>query len=276
MHLRIQAKILLVVIPLAIAPLLGVGWLAYSQLLSSAEERSVNQMTTLLDQLTENIDTRFNIALANVKLFANASLVRNYILNEDEEVRYQLMMPSLHKLFKSYLQAFPDYYEIRILLPDGYEDIRTTLQSIPNANEEEAQTPLFQSLNDFEGEVISKVLINPDNGEISLQVVRPLRLINTKLYDPVVSKAKLRGYLIVTMGLEFIAEQVHNNRIGEKGVVFLMERNGKILFHPVSSLNGSYIAPPLLATLLENIAPSVFIGNHQGQASVFSATPSTR
>ncbi len=270
MRLRIQAKILLVVIPLAVAPLLGLGWLAYSQLLSSAEERSVGQMTTLLDQLTENIDTRFNVALANVRLFANGSLVRNYILNEDEEVRYQLMMPTLHKLFKSYLKAFPDYYEIRILLPDGYEDIRTTLQRIPNVSDEEVNTPLFQSLSDFEGEVLSKVLINPDNGEISLQVVRPLRLFNTKLYDPF-TKPVLKGYLIVTMGLDFIADQVYVNRIGEQGVVFLMDRNGKILFHPVKSLNGTRVDPSLLTSLLTNVAPSVFTGNHQGEASVFSA-----
>ena len=151
MHLRLQAKILLVVIPLAVAPLLGLSWLAYSQLLSSSEARSVGQMTSMLDQMKENIDNRFNVALANVKLFANASLVRNYILNDDEDVRYQLMMPSLHKLFKSYLLAFPDYYEIRILLPDGYEDIRTIVMTLPNVYEEEAETPLFKSLRDFEG-----------------------------------------------------------------------------------------------------------------------------
>jgi len=261
----------LVVLPLAIVPLLGLGWLAYTQLLNSAEERSVGQMTTLLDQLTENINTRFDVAQANVKLFSSASLVRNYMLNDDEEVRYQLMMPTLNRLLKSYLKAFPDYYEIRILLPDGYEDIRTTLQHIPNVSEEEAETPLFKSLNDFEGEVLSKVVINPDNSEISLQVVRPLRLINTKLYDPVSSKPELKGYLVVTMGLDFIAEQVHANRIGKQGVVFLIERNGTILFHPEGALNGTHLDPLLLAKLLTNVAPSVFNGAHQGEASVFSS-----
>ena len=260
--MRLQAKILLVVMPLAVLPLLGLGWLAYSQLQGSAEQRSVGQMTTLLDQLGENVGTRFDIALANVRLFADASLVRTYALTEDEEVRYILMLPSVLKLFKSYLRAFPDYYEIRILLPDGYEDVRATLQRIPNASEEEGDTSLFQALDDFEGEVLSRALTNPDNGEISLQVARPLRLINPAIDDPVRAAPTLRGYLIVTMSLDFVAEQIRTNRIGNNGMVFLMDRAGKIRFHRDPARVGSRVAPALLTELLAHAERTAYPGEY--------------
>lgn len=100
----------MVVVPLAVIPLLILGWLAYDQLRSTAVER------------------------------------------------YVLMLPSLLKLFSSYLRAYPDYTEIRFLLPDGYEDARTTLIPIPNITEEEGNTPFFQELSRFKGDAFVQVI----------------------------------------------------------------------------------------------------------------------
>ncbi len=52
--MRLHSKVLLVVVPLAVIPLLILGWLAYDQLRSTAIERSSSQMTTLMDQMTRN------------------------------------------------------------------------------------------------------------------------------------------------------------------------------------------------------------------------------
>ncbi len=196
--MRLQTKILLIVVPLAVLPLLGLGWHAYSQLKISAEQRTVDQMTTLLDQLTVNFQAQVNTAAANVRLFSDVTLVRSYMLTEDDEERYLLMLPSLLKLFKNYLRVYPDYDEIRLLLPDGFEDARATLQPIPNASEEEADTPLFQALSHFEGEVLSRAIVNPDNAEICMQIARPIRLVNLATDDPIHATPRLRGYLILT------------------------------------------------------------------------------
>lgn len=107
--MRLHSKVLLVVVPLAVIPLLILGWLAYDQLRSTAIERSSSQMTTLMDQMTRSFQMHQDVAKANVKLFSDASLVRAYALTKDEEERYVLMLPSLLKLFTSYLRAYPDY-----------------------------------------------------------------------------------------------------------------------------------------------------------------------
>src|SRR5690554_2398901 len=133
--MRLHSKVLLVVVPLAVIPLLILGWLAYDQLRSTAIERSSSQMTTLMDQMTRNFQMHQDVAKANVKLFSNASLVRAYALTKDEEERYVLMLPSLLKLFTSYLRAYPDYSDIRFLLPNGYEDARRSLLPIARSEE---------------------------------------------------------------------------------------------------------------------------------------------
>ena len=250
--MQLHAKILLVVIPMAVLPLLVLGWFAYQQLHASGEERTSNQMTILLDQLSENFQVHMNVASANAKLFANSSQMRAYALTEDEEERYLLMLPSLLKLFKSYLYAYPDYYEIRYLLPDGYEDARATLEYIPNTSEEEQGTPFFKALIQSDTITTSMVLSNPDNGKMALQVARKIKLINIATDDPIGTKPKLRGYLIVTMSLEFLAKQVRTNQIGRSGEVFVIDKNGTIIFHRDHNMDGQQIPEELLNDLLLN------------------------
>jgi len=261
--MRLHAKVLLVVVPLAVIPLLIIGWLAYEQLRSTAVERSSIQMTTLMDQMARNFQMHQDVAKANAKLFADASLMRAYALTEDEEERYVLMLPSLLKLFSSYLRAYPDYTEIRFLLPDGYEDARTTLIPIPNITEEEGDTPFFQQLSRFKGDAFVQVSTPPDSHTVSLQVARPVRLIDPATQDPLNGKPTLRGYLVVTMGLDFMAEQMANSRAGEKAHTLIVNENGEILFHQDPSQLGQYISVPLLKKALETekndqLVPAVY------------------
>ncbi|MGC3873909.1 bifunctional diguanylate cyclase/phosphodiesterase [Halomonas sp. GXIMD04776] len=247
--MRLHAKVLMVVVPLAVIPLLMLGWLAYDQLRSTGVERTSSQMTTLMDQLARNFQMHQEVAEANIQLFADASLMRSYALTEDEEERYVLMLPSLLKLFTSYLRAYPDYTEIRFLLPDGYEDARATLTPIPNAMEEEGETPFFKALEQFEGETLSRVSIRPDIDTVSLQVARPIRLINLAMEDPLSAKPTLRGYLVVTMALDFMAEQMAASQIGESGQTFIVNSKGEILLHQDPSQAGKHLSAQLLETV---------------------------
>ena len=261
--MRLHAKVLLVVVPLAVIPLLILGWLAYNQLRSTAVERSSIQMTTLMDQMARNFQMHQDVAKANAKLFADASLMRAYALTEDEEERYVLMLPSLLKLFSSYLRAYPDYTEIRFLLPDGYEDARTTLIPIPNITEEEGDTPFFQELSRFKGDAFVQVSTPPDSYTVSLQVARPVRLIDLATQDPLNGKPALRGYLVVTMGLGFMAEQMAASRMGENGHTLIVNSDGKILFHHDPSQLGQYISASLLKKALgtgkgEELVPALY------------------
>ena len=164
--MRLQSKVLSVLVPLIVVPLLGLGRVDYVQLVEISEQRTLGHMMTLLEQVALNLESRARTLEANVELFAANALVKKYVLTSDEEERYNLMQPALLRLLDTYLRAHPEYYEIRILLPDGYEDTRATLGNVHNRTEEEADTPVFSALKAHEEGVFTAVARNPDNAEL--------------------------------------------------------------------------------------------------------------
>ena len=269
--MRLHTKIQLVVIPLVVIPLLLLGWLAYQQLKQTVGERTSGQMHTLMDQMNENFQFQMDVARANITLFSNSTLMRTYAVNEDEEERYLLMMPSLLKLFSSYLRAYPQYYEIRFLLPDGYEDVRATLTNIPNATDEEGDTPLFKTLANSPDVISSHVLINPDNGELSVQVGRKLDIINAATDDPVETRSTLRGYLVVTMSLDFLSKQIVGSQIGKTGQVFVIDNQGQIVIHRDTSRVGQQLDPGLYSKLASSDHSHSFKGFFGEEQALFDS-----
>ena len=249
--MRLHAKVLLVVVPLAIIPLLILGWFAYDQLRSTALERSSNQITTLMDQMARNFQIHQNVAQANVKLLADTSLMRAYAVTQDEEERYVLMLPSLLKLFSNYLRAYPEYSEIRFLSPNGYEDARITQRPLHNISEDESHTLFFKALSQFKGESMAYIATHPDKDKISLQVAHPIRLIDLAIQDRLNSTPTLRGYLVITMELDFMAEQMASSQIGKNGHTLIINNNGKIIFHQDPTQVGKYLPAALLKKALE-------------------------
>jgi hypothetical protein len=77
--LQLQSKILLLLIPLIVVPLLVLGWMAYSLLMEDARSRTQYQMATLLEQIESLTEAQLRTARANASLFANTSLVKQYI-----------------------------------------------------------------------------------------------------------------------------------------------------------------------------------------------------
>lgn len=81
----------------------------------------------------------------------------------------EALLPPLLKLFSSYLRAYPDYSEIRFLLPDGYEDARATLLSIPNATENEGDTGHTLIVNET-----GKILFHQDTSQVGRHISMPI------------------------------------------------------------------------------------------------------
>ena len=77
--MQLQSKILLLLIPLIVLPLLVLGGVAYSLLMEDARDRIQYQMTTLLQQIESQTETQLHTARANASLFASNALIKQYI-----------------------------------------------------------------------------------------------------------------------------------------------------------------------------------------------------
>ena len=84
--------------------------------------------------------------LENLNLLAEHELLKRYVVIEDEDTRYGLILNHLLTVFRNLQKALPDYYEIRFVLPDGYEDAYWVADGIENLSEEVNGQPWFENM----------------------------------------------------------------------------------------------------------------------------------
>ncbi|MDJ0834059.1 MAG: EAL domain-containing protein [Gammaproteobacteria bacterium] len=230
--MKLPLKILLFLLPLIIIPLLILGWIAYGEFRHAAEQSKFNEMEADVERLAAQLNTKVSTAIANVELFSTNNVLKKYVLNDDKRQRYRLLHGPLMRVFQGFQQAYPDYYEIRVLLPDGSEDIRRTNMFLKNVSEDESDSDLFRQLGETKREeILTTITNNSDNGEISLFVGKPLVLSDHHL-DPLARHAELRGYLVLTVALNDIGQYIENKVIGKRGHLVAVTDDGSSLFQP--------------------------------------------
>jgi diguanylate cyclase (GGDEF)-like protein len=224
-------KFLCLLVPLVVLPLLFIGQIAYTQLRTSAEVKTFDQIAASLDRQKQLMASKTRVAAANVELFSHDNLVKRYFLIDEEIERYNLLQRPLLRVLKSYQAAYPEYYEIRLLMPDGYEDVRWTSEAMDNVTDEEADSTFFQAMANWPEDIYTSVLRNPDNQAISLMVGKRLSLKDDSI-DPAIAEPKLRGYLALTVSLDDLHRNIQTQRIGEDGFYIATDMNGAVLFQP--------------------------------------------
>jgi len=247
---KLRTKIPTLLIPLIVIPLLVLGWIAYKELEDASKQRVFGEMRASMERLVVQMNTELETSLANIELFSKHTLVKKYLLTRDAKQRYTLMLPPLLRLFQSFHEAFPNYYEIRVLMTDGYEDVRLTWPHIDNKTDDEADNPFFQALVESGDQNYAAIFRNPDNQEISLFVGKPM-ILRDLTVDNLSASPKLRGYLALTIKLEDLARQIEQNTIGEAGYLFSTDADGNVLFHPDSISLSKSVARGLLVRMDE-------------------------
>ena len=232
--MRLRSKILLFVLPLIIAPLLVLGWTAYSQLLDSTQQRMLKQMSTVLDQFALFINSKEQTAIANIELFSNHSLIKQYALTNDEDERYSLLHSPVVSTFRSFQNAFPDYHEIRFLMPEGYEDARWVNDSIPNISDDESSSQIFIEMSNHKDNIYSTIQHNNDINLPFLYVSKRMVLHDPSI-DPLGTKPSLRGYLAISISLEALQKQLNTIKIGQRGFLILVNSDHKVILQPENS-----------------------------------------
>ena len=248
--MRLQNKILLLLVPLVILPILVLGWTSYTLLMEDARHRANDQVTTLLEQIKFHTEAQLQTARANASLFAHTELVKGYVTTTSASVRAELE-PSVQELLYNYQLAYPEYYEIRIISPTGEEMLRSVVGNVNNLKHDESSSGYFRAMSDSSNAIYTTFLNNPDNNQPILLTSKPLRYIvgNSKNRN---AKTRLYAYLVLTVNLDFLATQAENMKAGRHGDVFFTDSAGKILFHPDQSKVGGQLKNNLFAKLTDS------------------------
>jgi len=267
--LRLQTKILLLLVPLIVLPILSLGWATYSQLKDEARNRTQGQMKTLLDQIQFHTDSVLQTARANASLFANTELIKNYVQQEPSSARLEAPEHEVLDLLFNYQQAYPEYYEIRILSPHGKELLRSAFGDVGNLETDESLSDYFLESRSQPEITYTAFFRNPDNNQPALLASKPLLYFADK-QSTHESKKKLYGYLMLTIDLDFLKKQTRDKKIGESGQLFFTDSAGTVLFHPSDARIGETIEPDLFLKLKSSISSSKPVaGNYNNQAVNF-------
>ncbi len=218
--MKLPTKLALVVLPPVMIPLMSIGWLANKEVRDEVNRTSLNQMNVGLQFATHQVNTLLKTAKTNTELFATSPLLKRYVQSQDDTQQQALLQLSLLKQFRNYQNAYPEYREIRLQRPDGSEDLRATSVQGSYAAESKTTPPNLTTLIASKSDLITEVRRNANNGENALYIVR--RLIEASTDEQPITY----GYLGVTVSLERLYRDLEQHKIGEKGRILLVDKNG--------------------------------------------------
>ena len=229
--MKLKAKLSLLLLPLVTVPLLAVGVAAYLQLTDISKQRSHQQIHTLFDMYYAQIGSITRTAQSNLHLFSDYPLIKQYFLADTEEERYLVLFLPVQRQLHSIQKNYPEYYELRLLLPDGFEDLRMINRPLPNISEVELDSPAISDLLTLENDISTRVDRNPDNNELALYITKRIVIINHAIQDPGTAPS-LRGYFSITADIDFLLRQLEESLLGNKSGMLLTDDQGVILYLP--------------------------------------------
>jgi len=266
--LQLQSKILLLLIPLIILPILVLGWFAYSLLMEDARSRTRHQSAALLQQIELQTRTQLRTARANASLFSNTALIQQYIETPANSKNRQLLEQQIMELLYNYQLAYPEYYEIRIVGSDGIEQVRSVLGNTANHSINESSSNYFIEASNNPDIIHTTFFYNHDNNKTALLASKPLYLPSK---NSGVQK-RLYGHLMLTIGLDFLQPYINNDNTDHKGEIFFTDNEGIILFHHSPELIGKQLSSNLFNSAVNKTdGSSQFAGQYQGTEANFQA-----
>lgn len=202
--MKLKTKLLGILIPLILIPILGIGVTAYKYLQHTALQSARSQMSSLEKQLDITVKTHIENTKDSVDFLSKNRLIQEY-LTSSEDSRYYLLQKPLTRFLKEHQATYPDQYEIRILLPDGYEELRVSNQAYKNSTDDESKTPFFQDLTPQNANIQHFLYMNEDNRSSALLFSKAL-VLNNRTTDAHGIEPSLRGFLSVTIKPNFITK----------------------------------------------------------------------
>ena len=243
--MRLSAKLLLFVIPVISVSLLILGTIAYWQLKQTTEEKLLANMENTARQADMLLVSKINQAVKDSSLIASTQLLKKYVLVPDEDQRLLLFYPSLIRVIGDIQKILPDYYEIRLIFPDGYEEVRRVVGNIPNKSEEEHASELYRLIRSNEN-ISAHVLLNPDTSAYTLYISHPL-ILRDPNFETINAKPRLRAFLVITVSLADLQKYIVENHPGDHGYLAGFWPDGTVVFNsggdaipnlPVNFLSG--------------------------------------
>jgi signal transduction histidine kinase len=224
---KIQTKIIIMLIPLVLIPLLFLGYTAYLRMNHIVKNSTDIQVQTLVSETRRYIQLHLETARANVNLFSSSRLLQKYVQTKDIEERYSLLQPALLRQLKTYQDAYPVYYDMWVCMADGSEDVRSLSKSERLSIPEKTRQNFIQTFQKSDLNMLLKYYQIPQAQDKNEQ--KTSLIIGKKIKD---KSNSISGYFMTAMDLSFIDQQINTQKIGQNGHLIIASNEKEILFSP--------------------------------------------
>lgn len=224
--MNLNNKVLLLIVPLLVLPIVSIGFISYQQLNEASLSLSVQQAEKTLHDIFAHIQFVESNTRANLELFSNDAIINKYVMTS-EESRYDLFMPTLLRLFSRYQKVYPEYIEIRIILPNGSVDARMVNYEIDNLTQAEPANSIVNRLMTSDENVVLFLSKKPDTQKLSYFASKAL-VLTDRASEGLSAKPVLRAYLSLTSSTDWLSDKINNAVLGDTGFVFLANRDGEV------------------------------------------------
>lgn len=249
--MNLSTKLVYIIFPLVVVPMLMLGHIASQGRADQSEAFALLQVNHLMEKTKASVEQYVRRASQNVELISSNRLLIEYMSMEDEELRFNLYQQGLLELFKNYNLANPDYYEIRVVFADGYEDTRFSSRHDENFSEDESDSPYFKDIVRSGSEIYANIYRNPDNQELAFVVSKKMHL-KSLAEQGHSSKTSHRGYLLVTAKADVLTQEPLSGPFGGSGYLFYSDSTGKIVYHPNKEKIGTFVPSKLFKELISS------------------------
>ncbi len=228
MILGLRQKLIALLLPIVILPLLGLGYLFYLQQRDMLQSNALENMQDIMASTEREFASSMSSRYASIQLLSESHLIRRYLIVEDENARYYSFYRPILELFASYQQTFPEFSELMILNRDGGEEVRLARSDIPEATSDLTQQPWFDEILQTDSPQIIRIDKGSHNRRASIVIVKP---IPTTIYTDweTTRQSTIGGYLVVRVEPRNLFDLVENKRIGESGILLLLNAAGEPL-----------------------------------------------
>ncbi|MEO5333942.1 MAG: response regulator [Magnetococcus sp. YQC-5] len=247
---NLQIRLALLILPLLLLALATLGYLAFTELRNSSMNAAKSELHNALQQAKTIIHDRLETLHSHLEIFTRSEILEKYLDAEEEQERYALLQPTLIRLFSGFQQAIDDYYEVRLLLPDGFEDTRVTTFDIQNKTEQEENTLFFKELSRHAPAPYHVMTLNPDNQEWVMMAGQAI--LDTQAVGSGQEKKNIQGFLAVTMRPFFLKNLALKQRVGHNGGFVIADGQGVVHFSHDSALLGITLPEILKNCTLHN------------------------
>ena len=215
--MKLQAKILFILAPLAVIPLLLLGWLTYSEITTNTKQRTLETLEVLTEETSKNLKSRIEETESVARILTNSKLLSKFIQSSNIYEKYNVLVPGLEEVFAHYLQVYPEIVTIRIRNADNADVLSVPEKTDVLLKHKKSDTSL--------SETDRTSFIYPEND-------RPLFIHSVKLYSKNYasgSEKTLFGHLDIFSSMSVIDSVIEKSFGEEYGVIFFADKNGNIM-----------------------------------------------